>query len=126
MAGAGLDDATLRELQLAQELKSRSGQLQQSLEELTAQVSEHTRVLEALKDIDPKRNCFRLVGGILVQRNVEAVVPELEQNLSRIVAACKKIDEDRRAKEREANELMKKHASTLEEIGRKKAATAGQ
>ena len=35
---------------------------------------------EALQK-DPDRTCFRLVGGVLVQRTVKEVVPALRTNL---------------------------------------------
>jgi hypothetical protein len=31
--------------------------------------------------LDPKRKCFRMVGGVLVERTVEDVVPNLQTNL---------------------------------------------
>jgi Prefoldin subunit len=30
---------------------------------------------------DPKRKCFRMIGGVLVERTVEEVVPNLQTNL---------------------------------------------
>lgn len=38
-----------------------------------------TTLTEALQK-DPKRKCFRLVGGVLVEWTVEAVVPTLQTN----------------------------------------------
>lgn len=36
-------------------------------------------LVEALQK-DPKRKCFRMVGGVLVERTVEDVVPALQTN----------------------------------------------
>lgn len=36
--------------------------------------------LTPLLDTDPKRKCFRLIGGILVERTVTEVEPELRIN----------------------------------------------
>ena len=37
-------------------------------------------VLEALKPLEADRVCYRLVGGVLVQRSLKEVVPSLEMN----------------------------------------------
>jgi len=37
-------------------------------------------VIDTLKPLDPQRKCFRLVGGILVERTVTEVLPTLEKN----------------------------------------------
>jgi prefoldin subunit 2 len=40
-------------------------------------------VIDTLKDVhakEPDRKCFRLVGGILVERTVNEVLPALELN----------------------------------------------
>jgi len=33
-----------------------------------------------MKTLDPQRKCFRLIGGVLVERTVEQVLPALEKN----------------------------------------------
>lgn len=35
---------------------------------------------EALKDVDPDRKCYRLVGGVLVESTVKEVLPSLQAN----------------------------------------------
>ena len=48
-------------------------------------------VLSALTDAlqkDPKRKCFRMVGGVLVERTVEDVVPALRTNRDGVSDAC--------------------------------------
>ena len=37
-------------------------------------------VIEALKDVDPERKCFRMIGGVLVERTVKEVLPALINN----------------------------------------------
>ncbi len=41
-------------------------------------------VLETLKDVDKDRKCFRMIGGVLVERTVNEVVPALEQNKEQV------------------------------------------
>ena len=40
----------------------------------------HRQVIEALKDVDGDRKCFRLMGGVLVERTVKEVLPALQHN----------------------------------------------
>jgi len=42
-------------------------------------------VVDTLKTVDPDRKCFRMVGGVLVERTVKDVLPALEHN-------CKQVD----------------------------------
>ncbi|CAD8091849.1 unnamed protein product [Paramecium sonneborni] len=42
---------------------------------------EHTLVLDAVKNIDPKRRCWRLIGGVLVERQLEDVLKSLKESL---------------------------------------------
>lgn len=42
---------------------------------------EHGLVLEAMKNLDSKRRCWRLVGGVLVERNLTEVTTSLRENL---------------------------------------------
>lgn len=45
-------------------------------------------VLKALEGIDPKRKCYRMVGGILVERTVGAVTPTLKSSLDNVSLNC--------------------------------------
>ena len=41
-------------------------------------------VEETLKPLDPKRRAFRLIGGVLVERTVEEVLPSISDNLKNV------------------------------------------
>ena len=43
--------------------------------------SVHRLVLDAFKKVEPTRKCFRLIGGVLVERTVEEIKPSLDENL---------------------------------------------
>lgn len=41
-------------------------------------------VIETLKEVDDERRCFRLVGGVLVERTVKDVLPALVNNKEQV------------------------------------------
>uniref|UniRef100_A0A183T0D2 Prefoldin subunit 2 n=1 Tax=Schistocephalus solidus TaxID=70667 RepID=A0A183T0D2_SCHSO len=41
---------------------------------------EHNMVIKVLKGVDSERKCFRLIDGVLVERQVKHVLPALEAN----------------------------------------------
>ena len=56
------------------------------ISELQQEAKEHQLVLDAFKNVEPTRRCFRMIGGILVERTVRDIQPSLEENL---VNVCK-------------------------------------
>ncbi|KAF6728185.1 Prefoldin subunit 2 [Oryzias melastigma] len=52
--------------------------------ELEMDINEHSLVIETLKEVDPSRKCYRLVGGVLVERTVKEVLPALENNKEQV------------------------------------------
>ena len=52
--------------------------------ELESDAEEHRAVIETLRETmkkSPERTCFRMIGGILVERTVKDVLPALETNM---------------------------------------------
>lgn len=41
-------------------------------------------VIDTLKNIDPKRKCYRMTGGVLCERTVEDVMPALVTNKEQV------------------------------------------
>ena len=41
-------------------------------------------VIDTLKDVDPDRKCFWMVGGVLVERTVKEVLPALVNNREQV------------------------------------------
>ncbi len=40
--------------------------------------------MDALKKVDPDRKCFRMIGGVLVERSVKEVLPALKFNSEQV------------------------------------------
>ncbi|OMJ93096.1 hypothetical protein SteCoe_4042 [Stentor coeruleus] len=71
-------------VQRYQLLRQDYGQLVGKITEIESEKREHLIVLETLKKVEPVRRCWRLVGGVLVQKTVSDVIPELEQQSSKM------------------------------------------
>jgi chaperonin cofactor prefoldin len=50
------------------------------ISELEMERNEHKLVEDTLRPLDPSRRAFRLVGGVLVERNVGEVLPSVQQS----------------------------------------------
>lgn len=88
-------------LQAANALRNSLRQLVGKMGELDTERSEHALVEKTIKDLDPKRRCFRMVGGVLVERTVEEVLPALRANMANISKIMDTLEEKRRAQDRD-------------------------
>ncbi|KAK9454100.1 Prefoldin subunit-domain-containing protein [Dipodascopsis uninucleata] len=86
------------------EYKSTLQQLAQKIGELESEGDEHKLVLETLRPLENDRKCFRMIGGVLVERTVGEVIPALENNaqgvetvLQQLVKEYKKTEDDMKA-----------------------------
>ena len=114
-------------LQQFNKLRQEQRMFAQKISELKMEESDHKLVIEALKDVnDPKRKCYQLVGGVLIQRTVEEVQPNLESNSSKISSLITSLDKNLDAKSKELVEFKEKHGikvkgeDTLEKKDEKK------
>ncbi|KAL5020063.1 hypothetical protein ScPMuIL_002955 [Solemya velum] len=76
-----------------QELRQQQRALASKISELEMDSKEHELVIETLKEVDDDRKCFRMVGGVLVERTVKDVLPALGNNkdqMAKIVDTLKK------------------------------------
>jgi len=52
-------------------------------------LKEHKTVIDTLKTVDDNRKCFRLIGGVLCERTVKDVLPQLnvaKEQLEKLIA----------------------------------------
>ncbi|KAM6496077.1 Prefoldin beta-like protein [Amanita muscaria] len=78
--------------------------------ELEQEAEEHGLVLSTLDEVlseDPGRKCFRLVGGVLVERTVGDVVPSLQTNRDGIWKVIANLTDQYKAKEKDFDSLKK-------------------
>eukprot|EP00455_Lapot_gusevi_P008509 TRINITY_DN1371_c0_g1_i1.p1 TRINITY_DN1371_c0_g1~~TRINITY_DN1371_c0_g1_i1.p1 ORF type:complete len:150 (-),score=56.89 TRINITY_DN1371_c0_g1_i1:126-575(-) len=74
-------------------LKQEASQTARKIAELEVEQNEHKSVMEAIKKLDPARKCFRLVGGVLVERTVGEVLPAVTRNFEGISAAVAQLND---------------------------------
>lgn len=79
------------------------------LAELEADIAEHSIVLDALGKVDKDRKCYRLIGGVLVERTVGEVVPALQQNKTQISQLTEVFGKKLEEKGKELNDFKEKH-----------------
>ncbi|XP_038213857.1 prefoldin subunit 2 [Zerene cesonia] len=92
-----------------QTLRNEQRQLANKISELEMDLNEHKIVIETLQAVEPKRKCFRMIGGVLVERTVADVLPELEGNRERLPRAIQALNEQLARKGQEINDYIEKH-----------------
>ena len=90
-------------------LRNDQRRLTQKISELEADRGEHNLVINTLKDTDPTRRCYRLVGGVLVERTVAEVLPALLNNVEQIDKVIETLTGQAVSKGKELNEYREKH-----------------
>ncbi|XP_064397346.1 prefoldin subunit 2-like [Halichondria panicea] len=76
-----------------QRLRAEQRAIASKMSELDAEKTEHKSVIKALKEVSSDRRCYRLVGGVLVERQVKDVLPALEHNTQQLTALVDKLTE---------------------------------
>lgn len=66
------------------QLKNEHQMYMEKLMELDMELEEHAVVIKALEPLDESRRCHRLIGGVLVERQVSEVLPALLHNQSNV------------------------------------------
>ena len=71
-------------LERFQELKQELNTLASRFNDIESQAQEHESVIKALEPLDNNRKCFRLIGGVLVERTVAEVQPAVKTNCEQL------------------------------------------
>lgn len=70
---------------------------------------EHELVIEALKEVETDRKCFRMVGKVLVERTVKEVLPALQTNHDQLGNLVKSLSIQLENKGKELNAYREKY-----------------
>lgn len=88
--------------------------LVQKCAEIESEEHEYNVVVQTLDGVDPKRVCFRLIGGVLVERTVGDVVPALTTQRDQMKALVETLNKSIEGKGREINEWREKHGIRIQ------------
>ena len=72
-------------------MRNEQRQIASKTNELQQDLNEHNIVIETLEGVAGDRKCFRMVGGVLVERTVKEVLPALVSDLTRMILKLTKI-----------------------------------
>ncbi|XP_055911038.1 probable prefoldin subunit 2 [Eupeodes corollae] len=100
------NEKIIQEFQL---LRNEQRSLVDNLNTLEMDLKEHKTVIETLKLVDEERKCFRLIGGVLCERTVKDVLPQLLENKDFIEKTITVINEDLAKKGQQINKFKQDH-----------------
>ena len=111
MASEQVKDAKLQEKIIAdfQQLRNEQRNLVNNLNTLEMDLKEHKTVIETLNTVDKDRKCFRLIGGVLCERTVKEVLPQLIENKDFIEKTITMVTEDLSKKGHQINKFKEEH-----------------
>ncbi|XP_017080439.1 probable prefoldin subunit 2 [Drosophila eugracilis] len=92
-----------------QQLRNDQRNLANSLSTLEMDLREHKTVIETLQAADPERKCFRQIGGVLCERTVKDVLPQLVENKDFIAKTIDMVSVDLSKKGIELNKFKEEH-----------------
>lgn len=90
-------------------MRSEINQLYSKITELEMEASEHSLVIGAIQPLDPSRRCFRMIGGVLVERTVKEVLPAVQRNKEGLQEVIARLNEALEKKKKEVVEFELEH-----------------
>ncbi|KDP40179.1 hypothetical protein JCGZ_02177 [Jatropha curcas] len=90
-------------------LRSELNQIYSKITELEMEVSEHSLVINAIEPLDPSRRCYRMIGGVLVERTIKEVLPAVQRNKEGIEEVITRLNEALEKKKKEIVEFESKY-----------------
>uniref|UniRef100_A0A7S3T5R7 Prefoldin subunit 2 n=1 Tax=Strombidinopsis acuminata TaxID=141414 RepID=A0A7S3T5R7_9SPIT len=108
--GTKEEELTPQQVQQAfQQLEKECTLYMNKIAELDQEVAEHSLVLKAFEKVEKTRRCFRMVGGVLVERTVEEVQPAIKSNQEKIRQAMLQLDGILKKKTEQRNAFSAKY-----------------
>ncbi|KZT62810.1 Prefoldin beta-like protein [Calocera cornea HHB12733] len=86
--------------------------LAEKVGELESDAEEHELVLQTLKEVNetnPSRPCFRMIGGVLVERTVQDILPALQTNRDGIQKVLQTLVEQYKKREEEFSTFKREY-----------------
>ncbi|AEE76644.1 putative prefoldin subunit 2 [Arabidopsis thaliana] len=89
--------------------RSELSQIYSNITDLEMQVSEHSLVINAIQPLDQSRKCFRMIGGVLVERTIKEVLPAVQRNKDGLEEVVRKLYETLEKKKKDLTEFEAKY-----------------
>jgi len=96
-------------IQAFQQMRNEQRSMVNKIMELEHELAEHKTVLSTLKEVSPERKCFRVIGGVLVERTVGEVMPAVASNRDQLEKLIASLNETLVKKGKELTEYREKH-----------------
>ncbi|OVA05447.1 Prefoldin beta-like [Macleaya cordata] len=114
-------------------MRSEINQYYSKITELEIEVSEHSLVIGAITPLDPARRCYRMIGGVLVERTIKEVLPAVQRNKEGLEEVISRMNEALERKKKELSEFEAKYKIRIkksddavkDDIGRKEGSAQG-
>ncbi|CAM8998404.1 unnamed protein product [Rhodiola kirilowii] len=114
-------------------MRSELNQIYSKITELEMEVSEHSLVINAIQPLDPSRRCYRMIGGVLVERTIKEVLPAVQRNkegieevIARLTGALEKKKKDISDFENKYKiRIQKPYGAKKDETGKKEGTAQG-
>ncbi|EEF45295.1 probable prefoldin subunit 2 [Ricinus communis] len=90
-------------------MRSELNQIYSKVTELEMEVSEHSLVINAIQPLDPSRRCYRMIGGVLVERTIKEVLPAVQRNKDGIEEVIARLNEALEKKKKDIAEFEAKY-----------------
>ncbi|KAE8671997.1 putative prefoldin subunit 2 [Hibiscus syriacus] len=90
-------------------MRSELNQIYSKITELEMEVSEHSLVINAIQQLDPSRRCYRMIGGVLVERTIKEVLPAVQRNKEGLEEVIARLNETLENKKKEIADFETKY-----------------
>lgn len=90
-------------------LRTEINRLYSKITELELERSEHDLVIAAIQHLEPARKCYRMIGGVLVERTVAEVTPAVKRNREGLEEIIVRFTETLNNKRNELADLEKQY-----------------
>ncbi|XVE99457.1 hypothetical protein REPUB_Repub03eG0199400 [Reevesia pubescens] len=90
-------------------MRSELNQIYSKITELEMEVSEHSLVINAIQPLDPSRRCYRMIGGVLVERTIKEVLPAVQRNKEGLEEVIARLNEALEKKKKEIADFEAKY-----------------
>jgi prefoldin subunit 2 len=112
-------------IQTYKQMNNECQQLTSKVTELALERDEHKLVIETLSKLEPERKTFRLIGGVLVERTCEEVLPSVQENYDGIIKLIDVVESTLKSKHEARTKYKNEHGIMTQEEreARQKAAS---